>query len=112
MQETSVNQPVDEIEETPIPIHRSFIQKIRSNPIFESWVPMVTVFVYVFYGLGSIVWYEITPLWMVLSVKEGGLGFSEREPGILAAITGVFVLLFQLFICARIMGMFCTYIFH
>ncbi len=92
--------PVEMAEETP---HIPLMEKIKSSPILRSRVPLLTVFMYAIYGLASIMWFEIVPLWMILPIQDGGLSFSEREPGILSAICGVFVLFFQLFVCARVL---------
>ena len=80
-------------------------QKLRlENEIFQSYAPLATVAIYAVYGICGTVFNELMPLWLVLKVEDGGLGFVQRQIGIMNAISFVFLLLWSLIFVPRIIN--------
>jgi len=82
-------------------------QKLKfENEIFQSYAPLATVALYAVYGFVGTVFNELMPLWLVLKVEDGGLGFVQRQIGIMNAVSFVFLLLWSLIFVPRIIKRF------
>lgn len=64
--------------------------------IFKNWPLMSTIFVYCVFSLQEIAYSEIFSLWAVSDKEFGGLSFSSQDVGVVLAISGGGLLLFQL----------------
>ncbi|KAF9592743.1 hypothetical protein IFM89_017313 [Coptis chinensis] len=76
-------------------------QKIHSESkksLFTNWPLMSAIIVYCVFSLHDMAYSEIFSLWAVSPKKFGGLSFSTDEVGVVLAITGVGLLVFQTFL--------------
>ncbi|KAG2674128.1 hypothetical protein I3760_13G120600 [Carya illinoinensis] len=64
--------------------------------LLKNWPLMSTIIVYCVFSLQEMAYTEIFSLWAVSNKKYGGLGFSSQDVGIVLAISGLGLLLFQL----------------
>ncbi|XP_071704635.1 probable peptide/nitrate transporter At3g43790 [Rutidosis leptorrhynchoides] len=71
-------------------------EKISYFSLLKNWPLMSTIFVYCVFSLQEIAYNEIFSLWAVSDRKFGGLSFSSQDVGIVLAISGFGLLLFQL----------------
>jgi len=56
------------------------------------------------YGFSSCAYSEVFPLWTLLPVSQGGLGFSSDDIGTASTIGGITILMFNLLLYFRIVG--------
>lgn len=73
-------------------------QKVNKKSLFRNWPVMASIIVYCVYSLHDIAYLEIFALWAESPRTEKGLGFTTDDVGIVLAITGGGLLLFQLII--------------
>ncbi|KAK6936889.1 hypothetical protein RJ641_033919 [Dillenia turbinata] len=73
----------------------------REN-LLLNWPLMSTIIVYCVFSMQEIAYSEIFSLWAVSEKRYGGLSFSSQDVGIILAISGFGLLLFQLIVYPRI----------
>nr|XP_043639296.1 probable peptide/nitrate transporter At3g43790 [Erigeron canadensis] len=71
-------------------------EKVSSFSLLKNWPLMSTIIVYCVFSLQEIAYAEIFSLWAVSDKKFGGLSFSSQDVGVVLAISGFGLLLFQL----------------
>ncbi|XP_064968116.1 probable peptide/nitrate transporter At3g43790 isoform X3 [Musa acuminata AAA Group] len=64
--------------------------------LLKNWLLMSSIIVYCIFGLQSTAYSEIFSLWSVSNKKYGGLSFSSQEVGMVLAISGISLLVYQL----------------
>uniref|UniRef100_A0A803PZ03 Retroviral polymerase SH3-like domain-containing protein n=1 Tax=Cannabis sativa TaxID=3483 RepID=A0A803PZ03_CANSA len=65
--------------------------------LYKNWPLMSSIILYCVFQLHDMAYSEIFPLWAVSPKKYGGLSYSSGQVGEVLAISGVGMLLFQLF---------------
>lgn len=75
----------------------------NSFGMMELATPFICMMLYALIGFNNIVFAECSPLFMILSKSDGGLGFHQRDIGFNGSITGILMTVFQLLLCHRIM---------
>ncbi|XP_062084513.1 protein ZINC INDUCED FACILITATOR 1-like [Humulus lupulus] len=65
--------------------------------LYKNWPLMSSIILYCVFQLHDMAYSEIFPLWAVSPKKYGGLSYSSEEVGEVLAISGLVMLLFQLF---------------
>ncbi|XP_020580394.1 protein ZINC INDUCED FACILITATOR-LIKE 1-like [Phalaenopsis equestris] len=65
--------------------------------LFVNWPLMSSIIVYSVFSLHDMAYAEIFPLWAESGSAYGGLGFSSQDVGVVLAISGFSLLIFQLF---------------
>ncbi|KAM6576984.1 hypothetical protein CsatB_028821 [Cannabis sativa] len=87
--ESDQNENLDQDEEKcPTPPKQS---------LYKNWPLMSSIILYCVFQLHDMAYSEIFPLWAVSPKKYGGLSYSSGQVGEVLAISGVGMLLFQLF---------------
>ncbi|XP_062077131.1 probable peptide/nitrate transporter At3g43790 isoform X2 [Humulus lupulus] len=66
--------------------------------LYKNWPLMSSIIVYCVFQLHDMAYAEIFPLWAVSPKKLGGLSYSSSEVGEALSISGMGMLLFQLFV--------------
>eukprot|EP00249_Psilotum_nudum_P016394 c25802_g1_i1 orf=431-1783(-) len=69
---------------------------VERKPILRNWGLFASIALYCIWGLHDMAYTEIFSLWAVSPVNYGGLGFTSSDVGIILAITGGVLLVFQL----------------
>lgn len=89
---------------SPLPL----LARLRQSEILSSRAPLTTVLMYGLAGVGSIVFAELMPLWLLLPPPPHGMGLSlgPSDLGILNSISGVAMLLFNTFCTHRVLNRF------
>ncbi|GLJ49546.1 hypothetical protein SUGI_1050790 [Cryptomeria japonica] len=72
--------------------------QVQKKSLLKSWPVMSSIIVYCVFSLHDIAYSEIFSLWAVSPKEYGGLSFTTSDVGVVLAITGVGLLIFQLFI--------------
>ncbi|KAJ8635318.1 hypothetical protein MRB53_009585 [Persea americana] len=75
--------------------------------LFKNWPLMSAIIVYCAFSLHDMAYSEIFSLWAVSDRKYGGLSFSTQDVGVVLAVSGCGLLVFQLFlypVVERILG--------
>ncbi|CAJ1958685.1 unnamed protein product [Sphenostylis stenocarpa] len=70
------------------------IQKDES--IFQNWPLISSIIVYCVFSLHDVAYQEVFSLWALSPVRLGGLNFSSDHVGIVLAISGVAIIIYQL----------------
>ncbi|KAF5185453.1 Zinc induced facilitator, partial [Thalictrum thalictroides] len=70
--------------------------------LLKNWPLMSSIIVYCVFSLHDMAYSEIFSLWAVSPKKFGGLSFSTDEVGVVLAISGVGLLIFQTFLYPRV----------
>ncbi|KAK9170608.1 hypothetical protein Syun_002748 [Stephania yunnanensis] len=83
-------------------------KKTDSNKsLFKNWPLMSSIIVYCVFSLHDMAYTEIFSLWVVSPKHNGGLSYTSQDVGNILAITGIGLILYQLFLYptfARILG--------
>ncbi|XP_062208261.1 probable peptide/nitrate transporter At3g43790 isoform X2 [Phragmites australis] len=66
--------------------------------LFTNWPLMSAITVYCIFSLQDVAYAEVFPLWAVSDRTYGGLSFSSQDVGNVLAISGVFLLIYQILI--------------
>jgi hypothetical protein len=74
------------------------------NEILRSRAPLTCSALQAFSAICNQSYLAVVPLWMMLSYENRGLAFGTQELGILGAISGVGMFLFQLLICPIVLN--------
>ncbi|XP_047321723.1 protein ZINC INDUCED FACILITATOR-LIKE 1-like [Impatiens glandulifera] len=69
--------------------------KPKSESLFKNWPLMSSIIVYCIFSLHDMAYTEIFSLWAVSPRKKGGLSYSTQDVGIVLAISGLGLLIFQ-----------------
>ncbi|KAJ9537079.1 hypothetical protein OSB04_029812 [Centaurea solstitialis] len=83
---------LDENENT----NRVKAEEVSSFALLKNWPLMSTIIVYCVFSLQETAYTEIFSLWAVSDKRYGGLSFSSQDVGVVLAISGLGLLLFQL----------------
>ncbi|KAL9235174.1 hypothetical protein vseg_009961 [Gypsophila vaccaria] len=81
------------------------IKESKSNhreSLYKNWPLMSSIFVYCIFSLQDMAYTEIFSLWAVSPRKLGGLSYSTENVGTVLSITGLGMLVFQLFLYPQI----------
>ncbi|KAK1277896.1 putative peptide/nitrate transporter [Acorus gramineus] len=70
-------------------------EKKSKENLFKNWPLMSSILVYCVFSLHNMAYTEIFSLWAVSDTKFGGLSFTSQEVGVVLAISGFGLLLFQ-----------------
>ncbi|XP_062113874.1 protein ZINC INDUCED FACILITATOR-LIKE 1-like [Humulus lupulus] len=70
----------------------------QKQSLYKNWPLMSSIMLYCVFQLHDMAYSEIFPLWAVSPKKSGGLSYSSEQVGEVLAISGFFMLLFQLFL--------------
>ncbi|GAB2277723.1 Protein ZINC INDUCED FACILITATOR-LIKE 1 [Dionaea muscipula] len=87
---------VKEVEGTPTP----------SKSLIKNWPLMSSIIVYSIFSLHDMAYTEIFSLWAVSPRKLGGLSYTTDSVGNVLSITGVGLVIFQLFVYPRMDKLF------
>ncbi|KAM6547098.1 hypothetical protein CsatB_027834 [Cannabis sativa] len=74
----------------------------QKQSLHKNWPLMSSIMVYCVFQLHNMAYLEIFPLWAVSPKKYGGLSYSSEQVGEVLAISGLAMLLFQLFLYTSI----------
>uniref|UniRef100_A0A7C9D4U2 Major facilitator superfamily (MFS) profile domain-containing protein n=1 Tax=Opuntia streptacantha TaxID=393608 RepID=A0A7C9D4U2_OPUST len=66
--------------------------------LFKNWALMSSIIIYCVFSLHDMAYTEIFSLWAVSPRKVGGLGYTTEDIGAFLALTGLGMLVFQLFL--------------
>ncbi|KAF8712727.1 hypothetical protein HU200_010199 [Digitaria exilis] len=66
--------------------------------LFKNWPLMSAIILYSIFSLEDVAYSEVFSLWAVSDRRYGGLGFSTTDVGNVLAISGLFLMLYQIFI--------------
>lgn len=66
--------------------------------LFTNWPLMSAITVYCIFSLQDVAYAEVFSLWSVSDKKYGGLSFSSQDVGSVLAISGLFLLIYQILI--------------
>lgn len=82
------NEDKFEEEDAPVQIEKSrfarfldFLRDVRSNELLSTRAPLLTCFLYMLLGCKQIMFDECLPLFAVMPIDQGGLGFSSYNLG-------------------------------
>ncbi|KAH9610807.1 hypothetical protein KSS87_023698 [Heliosperma pusillum] len=70
--------------------------------LYKNWPLMSSIIVYCIFSLHDMAYTEIFSLWAVSPRKLGGLSYSTQDVGTILSITGLGMLIFQLFLYPQI----------
>ncbi|GAB2275038.1 Probable peptide/nitrate transporter At3g43790 [Dionaea muscipula] len=73
-----------------------------TGSLLKNWPLMSTIIVYCVFSLQEMAYSEIFSMWAVSDKKYGGLSFSSQDVGIVLAISGFGLLLFQFLVYPRV----------
>ncbi|KAM6584435.1 hypothetical protein CsatB_011437 [Cannabis sativa] len=82
--------------------------KPKSNSLLRNWPLMSSIMVYCVFSLHEMAYNEIFSLWAVSPRKFGGLSYSTENVGEVLAITGIALLVFQMFLYPILENFFGT----
>ncbi|KAF4357705.1 hypothetical protein G4B88_023163 [Cannabis sativa] len=74
----------------------------QKQSLHKNWPLMSSIMVYCVFQLHNMAYLEIFPLWAVSPKKYGGLSYSSEQVGEVLAISGLAMLVFQLFLYTSI----------
>ncbi|KAG2581247.1 hypothetical protein PVAP13_6KG021000 [Panicum virgatum] len=66
--------------------------------LFKNWPLMSAIILYSIFALEDVAYIEVFSLWAISDRRYGGLSFSTTDVGNVLAISGLFLMLYQLFI--------------
>ncbi|PUZ49917.1 hypothetical protein GQ55_6G017800 [Panicum hallii var. hallii] len=66
--------------------------------LFKNWPLMSAIILYSIFSLQDVAYAEVFSLWAISDRRYGGLSFSTTDVGNVLAISGLFLMLYQLFI--------------
>ncbi|XP_031126663.1 protein ZINC INDUCED FACILITATOR-LIKE 1-like [Ipomoea triloba] len=90
------SKDVEQIDESNVPRNNKASQSQKS--LFKNWPLMSSIIVYCIFQLHDIAYTEIFSLWAVSPKKNGGLEYTTSDVGEVLSVTGMGLLLFQLFL--------------
>ncbi|RWR75923.1 putative peptide/nitrate transporter isoform X3 [Cinnamomum micranthum f. kanehirae] len=73
-------------------------ESASEGSLLKNWPLMSSITVYCIFALHDMAYAEIFSLWAVSPRKDGGLSFSSKDVGVVLAISGLGLILFQLFV--------------
>ncbi|XXG52736.1 hypothetical protein AAC387_Pa03g0974 [Persea americana] len=73
-------------------------ESASEQSLLKNWPLMSSITVYCIFALHDTAYAEIFSLWAVSPRKDGGLSFSSEDVGVVLAISGLGLILFQLFV--------------
>ncbi|XP_057828134.1 protein ZINC INDUCED FACILITATOR-LIKE 1 isoform X2 [Cryptomeria japonica] len=73
-------------------------KQVHKKSLLKNWPAMASIIVYCAFSLHEIAYSEIFSLWAVSPKEYGGLSFTSSDVGVVLAITGAGLLIFQLLI--------------
>ncbi|XP_030491860.2 protein ZINC INDUCED FACILITATOR 1 isoform X1 [Cannabis sativa] len=82
--------------------------KPKSKSLLRNWPLMSSIMVYCVFSLHEMAYNEIFSLWAVSPRKFGGLSYSTENVGEVLAITGIALLVFQMFLYPILENFFGT----
>ncbi|XP_077245736.1 protein ZINC INDUCED FACILITATOR-LIKE 1-like isoform X2 [Tasmannia lanceolata] len=72
--------------------------QVSKGNLFTNWPLISSIIVYCVFSLHDMAYTEIFSLWAVSDRKYGGLSFSSNDVGVVLAISGFGLLVFQIFL--------------
>ncbi|KAJ8635324.1 hypothetical protein MRB53_009591 [Persea americana] len=73
-------------------------ESASEQSLLKNWPLMSSITVYCIFALHDMAYAEIFSLWAVSPREDGGLSFSSEDVGVVLAISGLGLILFQLFV--------------
>ncbi|XP_047150076.1 protein ZINC INDUCED FACILITATOR-LIKE 1-like isoform X3 [Vigna umbellata] len=68
----------------------------KNKSIFQNWPLMSSIIVYCVFSLHDVAYQEVFSLWALSPTRLGGLNFTSDDVGIVLAISGVAITIYQL----------------
>ncbi|KAL9645461.1 hypothetical protein ABK040_002657 [Willaertia magna] len=81
---------------------KDFYKSIKEHEMFATRIPLLTCLLYMVLGFRQVIFDECFPLFSLLPLEKGGLGFTSYKLGIIGGILGVVIFFSQMFFIYRV----------